>query len=192
LTATAASSSRINLKWSDKALNETGQVIERAVAGTGPFAVITTLGSNITTYANTGLSPNTQYYYRIKSTNTAGTSTYSNVASAKTLVAPANAVSNSEEIFEERLKKKETSLTIHPNPARLNATIAFSVDVDQQVQLEIYDVHGKLVVELYNGQAKTGKSFVFKWNTGSQVAGTYFTVLTTRNKVLSKKFVLLR
>jgi hypothetical protein len=173
-------------------LNETGQVIERAIAAAGPFDVIATLGANLTTYANTGLSPNTQYYYRIKSTNTAGESTYSNVASAKTLVALANAVSKSEEIVDERLNKKETSLTIHPNPARLTATIAFSVDVDQQVQLEIYDIHGKLVEELFNKPAKTGKSFVFKWNTGSQVAGTYFTVLTTRNKVLSKKFVLLR
>ena len=88
LTATAASSSRINLKWKDKALNETGQVIERATVAAGPFTVIATLGSNTTTYSNTALSANTTYYYRIKSINTGGSSTYSNVASAKNFGCP--------------------------------------------------------------------------------------------------------
>jgi N-acetylneuraminic acid mutarotase len=51
LTATAASSSQINLKWTDKALNETSQVVERATASAGPFVAIATLGVNAVSYS---------------------------------------------------------------------------------------------------------------------------------------------
>ena len=40
------------------------------------------------TYANTGLSANTTYYYRVRAYNAEGNSAYSNTASARTLSAP--------------------------------------------------------------------------------------------------------
>ena len=88
LTATAASSSAINLAWTDNANNETGFVLERAP--TSAFASITTipLGANVTTYADTGLAASTTYYYRIRSTNPQGDSANSNPAS-DTTTAPA-------------------------------------------------------------------------------------------------------
>lgn len=84
LTATAASSSAINLAWTDNANNETGFVLERAP--TNAFASITTipLGANVTGYADTGLAASTTYYYRIRSTNPQGDSANSNTASDTT------------------------------------------------------------------------------------------------------------
>ena len=83
LVATATSSSAITLTWADQSNNETGFKIERKV-GTGSFTQIATVGTNVTAYANTGLTSSTTYSYRVRSTNSGGDSAYSNTASATT------------------------------------------------------------------------------------------------------------
>jgi hypothetical protein len=80
LSATPASSSQVNLAWTDNANDESGFRIERS-ADAVSFAEIATVGANVTSYANSGLSATT-YYYRIRSYNAAGNSAYSNTASA--------------------------------------------------------------------------------------------------------------
>lgn len=87
LTATAASSSQINLAWVDNSGNETNFVVSRATASAGPFTDIATLGTNVTSYNNTGLAASTTYYYAVRATNASGSSANSNIASATTLSA---------------------------------------------------------------------------------------------------------
>lgn len=86
LSATAVSSAQINLAWTDGASNESGFRIERAT-GAGAFAEIATVGANVTTYQSTGLVASTAYSYRVRAYNSAGTSAYSNTASATTQAA---------------------------------------------------------------------------------------------------------
>ncbi|MCX6334965.1 MAG: fibronectin type III domain-containing protein [Bacteroidia bacterium] len=83
LTATAASSSQINLSWTDNSNNETGFRIERS-PDNSTWAEITTVSANITTYQNTGLTASTTYYYRVRAYNGVGNSTYTNSANATT------------------------------------------------------------------------------------------------------------
>ncbi len=83
LTATAASTTQIDLNWGDASDNETGFEIERSTDGV-TFAKIADVAANATTYPNTGLTPNTRYYYRIRAKNAVGTSAYANVADATT------------------------------------------------------------------------------------------------------------
>jgi len=86
LTATAQSTTRINLAWADNASNETGFQVQRSTNGT-PFTTIATVGANVKAYASTGLTKNRVYYYRVRAVRT-GTPTvysaYSNTASART------------------------------------------------------------------------------------------------------------
>jgi hypothetical protein len=83
LTATAVSSSQINLAWTDNSINEVGFRILRSLDGT-KFTQFTTVGANITTYANTGLAAATKYYYRVKAYTGTLNSPASNTASATT------------------------------------------------------------------------------------------------------------
>ncbi len=87
LTATTASSSQINLSWTDNS-TETGFRIERSGSPGGPYSEIATVGANVTTYSNTGLSSSTTYYYRVRAYNANGNSASSSVASATTQSPP--------------------------------------------------------------------------------------------------------
>ncbi|MBF4519139.1 T9SS type A sorting domain-containing protein [Flavobacterium sp. ANB] len=75
--------SSFTINWSDNAANEDSYVLERSTNGTD-FTILSTLASNISSYNETGLTPNTQYYYRIKATNLTESSAYSEIASITT------------------------------------------------------------------------------------------------------------
>jgi hypothetical protein len=84
LVASTVSTSQINLNWTDNSVDETGFLVERSTDGIY-FMQIATVGADVTTYADSGLTPNTTYTYRVRATNAAGTSLYSNTSSATTL-----------------------------------------------------------------------------------------------------------
>jgi len=96
LTATAVSTSQINLTWSDVS-TETGYRIERRTE-TGAWTTTTNpaLGANVTSYQDKGLVAGSVYYYRVLAYNTVGNAlNYSPEANARTIAAvlpPTNVV----------------------------------------------------------------------------------------------------
>ncbi|MNQ37604.1 Fibronectin type III domain protein [compost metagenome] len=68
-------SSSLTINWIDSATNENNYIIERSANGTD-FTVISTQAANTTSYNDTGLLPNTLYYYRIKAINSTESSVY--------------------------------------------------------------------------------------------------------------------
>ena len=87
LTATAVSSSQINLAWTDNATSEQGFKVERATDGVS-FTQIAALGANVTTYANSGVVTGVTYTYRVKAYNGPNDSAWSNTATATPLSGP--------------------------------------------------------------------------------------------------------
>ncbi len=84
LTATAVSSSQIDLTWQDNSANETGFQVQRRVAGSTNWVQIATTATNATAFSNTGLQPNTTYHYRVQAFNATESSAFSNQAMATT------------------------------------------------------------------------------------------------------------
>jgi hypothetical protein len=90
LTATATSSTQINLAWTDNSSDETGFIIQqRSPSGSGSWSTIHTTGAGATSYSVTGLTASTNYGFRVAATRTSpsGTSGYTAEASATTQAA---------------------------------------------------------------------------------------------------------
>jgi chitodextrinase len=69
-------------------------VVERALSGGGPFTELITLNGDTFSHQDTGLTPNTTYYYQVRAANASGTSGPSNIENGtthgQTLPAPEN------------------------------------------------------------------------------------------------------
>jgi titin len=87
LTATAISSTQVNLAWTDTDAGvETGFMIQRSSAG-GAYAQVGTAARGVTTFSNTALTAGTTYSYRVEAEDsTGGVSPVSNIATATTPV----------------------------------------------------------------------------------------------------------
>ena len=83
LSASAVSSSQINLSWSDNATDEDTYHVERSTDGAN-FSVVANPGADSNSYSDTGLAASTTYYYQVNASNAAGSSGYTNIASATT------------------------------------------------------------------------------------------------------------
>ena len=89
VTATAFSSSQINLSWTDNATNETGYRISRRLTSGAVWTVVATTAPGATTYNNTGLTTATGYTYRISAVAPGGALVSAADIAATTLIATA-------------------------------------------------------------------------------------------------------
>jgi fibronectin type III domain protein len=83
LTATAISSSQINLSWTVNSTNETAVTVWRKTGG-GSFARVAVLAPGSASYSDTGLSSGTSYTYEVRAINDYYASGWSNTAMATT------------------------------------------------------------------------------------------------------------
>jgi hypothetical protein len=109
LTATAASSSRVDLAWANTSASQTGVKVDRSTDGVNFIQVAVTVAA-ATSYSDSGLAAATTYWYRVRATNASGDSPYSETAVASTPARP--------------------SLTVSPNPATVAAGAALQFTVD--------------------------------------------------------------
>jgi hypothetical protein len=84
LTASARSTSQIDLSWFDNSVGESGQVLERSTSSSFSSPTTIPLGANVQSYVDTGVAAATTYWYRVKAVAGVSSSAYSNVAQAST------------------------------------------------------------------------------------------------------------
>ena len=79
----------------------------------------------------------------------------------------------------------------YPNPVQGPTTIEFSLPEAEQASLVVYDVSGREIVKLVNGERPAGVHRV-SYDTSKLSAGTYFYKLTTSSGVETKKMIVTR
>ena len=85
LTATAITTTSIDLAWMDSGGGRTGYTVESKIGVGGPWTTLASPAADATTHSATGLTANTTYFFRIKALRTgASDSAYSDEASAAT------------------------------------------------------------------------------------------------------------
>lgn len=94
VTVTALSWNSIRVSWTDGSVEEIGFRIRRREGTTGSWVTLPDVPANSTSFVDTGLTPNTTYYYRVASVGPGGTTTsafiptLANVIGATTAQAP--------------------------------------------------------------------------------------------------------
>ena len=115
LTLAVVGPNQINLFWTKNSANEDGFRVQR-VTGTdfnsGTNLQEFVLPNGATTFEATGLTPNTNYAFRVQAFNESGGSAFSNVATAKTLPLPPAAPTN---LAAQVLSQSEIKLTWKDN-----------------------------------------------------------------------------
>ncbi|GAB3988046.1 hypothetical protein GCM10028807_09800 [Spirosoma daeguense] len=86
--AAAMVTGAIVISWQDNSSNEMGYFIERSTSPTTGFLPVGGVGPNTTTFTDRSFSPNTQYYYRVKGSNTTDGSISSTATVATTNCLP--------------------------------------------------------------------------------------------------------
>jgi len=84
LAATAASTSQIDLSWTNQGTNATSNKIERSANGTSSWTNIGSVGPTEVSFSDTGLASGATWHYRVGAYTTGGTN-YSDVVSATTV-----------------------------------------------------------------------------------------------------------
>jgi hypothetical protein len=84
LSATALSSTQVNLTWTDNSSNETGFEVKRATDSGFTLNVVWIGGIAGSAYSDGGLTAGTTYYYKVRAEGTAGKSVYSSAVSVAT------------------------------------------------------------------------------------------------------------
>lgn len=99
-------------------------------------------------------------------------------------------------VSDEDVPRRVTLERNRPNPFNPVTVIAYSVPVRGEVELSVYDISGRRVATLVNGEKGAGRHEAV-WNgtndAGERVAsGVYFSRLEARGETLSSKMVLLK
>jgi hypothetical protein len=78
----------VDLSWIDNADNEAGYQIEWSSNGGIDFGLLATVAPDSESYAHEGLTPDTEYCYRVRAINAAGQSLYGTLQCVTTLTGP--------------------------------------------------------------------------------------------------------
>ena len=82
-------------------------------------------------------------------------------------------------------------LPSYPNPFNARTTIKFSLAEQASIKLEIFDIVGRLVDLLADGEYPAGENCIV-WDAKDQASGIYFARLTAGESKSSRKLVLLK
>ena len=175
LTATAISTSQINLAWTDTSSGELGFKVERKTGSGGTYAQITQTNPNAESYNNTGLTAGTNYYYRVKATNNGGDSTYSNEANATTV--------NASSTISVSTTPSSASWTINPGNTSGTGSVPASVSVVPSVSGTTYTITPNSTPAGYDSNPSITNSVT---GTGSSVTlfggeSVSFTIIYTKS-----------
>jgi hypothetical protein len=190
LTSFSASvaSGNVTLNWQTATeVNNYGFEIERAKVnnsnGSLPFVKIGFVqghGSSNSpkkySFIDNTVSPGNKYSYRLKKVDNDGSTSYSKIIDVQTGVIPNGFILNQN----------------FPNPFNPSTTIEFAFAINTKAELNVFDVLGKKVAELFNNNAEAGRIYEVQFNASNLSSGIYYYKLTGVNKTETKKMLLLK
>ena len=82
-------------------------------------------------------------------------------------------------------------ITAYPNPFNPSTKISFAIDSPSEIQLDVYDVNGKLIDTILNEYYQTGLHAI-DWDASEYASGMYFIHLVKQGNRRTQKVMLLK
>jgi hypothetical protein len=147
--------------------------------------VIDTQKANIHGYQSANvLVLNTNYFWRVRFFNSVGGGAWSDTWHFKT--APTSLT-----IVESGIPKAFKLYNNYPNPFNPATKIKFDIPFQTNVRLTIFDINGREMKTLVNGNFASG-SYEYQWNAETMASGIYFCHLQTDSYSESVKMLLIK
>jgi len=93
--------------------------------------------------------------------------------------------------LEDKLPEAFELMQNYPNPFNPSTSILFALPQKSNVRLEVFNLLGQSVATIFNGNLEAGYH-EFIWEAGSTPSGVYFYRLSTDDKSLTRKMMLLK
>ncbi len=167
LRVTKTSTTSITIHWNDNSSNENGFIIARKREDELIFQYVDSVGTDVLTYQEVGLTPDNFYQYKVCAFNLNGISDYTNEVSART-ENNSFIINNINEV-----PGKFFLGNNYPNPFNPTTNIRFGVTVNSFVKMIIYNSLGKEVETLLSQNIPVG-TYQVKWNGALNTSGVYF------------------
>jgi fibronectin type 3 domain-containing protein len=184
---TSIEHSNVELKWkTETEINNYGFEVERRAVSSQQSTVNSWMKIDFVAGAGTSNSPKDysfidanlasgRYAYRLKQVDNDGTFKYSQDVEIEILVPKVFALSQN-----------------YPNPFNPATTIEFTLAEDGMVSLRVFDILGREVQTLVNGEMKAGEAHSIIFDASKLSSGLYFYRLETGKSSLVKKLMLLK
>ena len=79
----------------------------------------------------------------------------------------------------------------YPNPFNPNTTISFQIKQFSNVNINVYDINGRIIANLFNGFKSAGE-YSINWNAANIPSGTYFLNMSTNSFSSTQKLMLIK
>jgi hypothetical protein len=168
----------ILIGWHDNSGNENGFMIARKTERDLFFKIIDTVGTDVVTYQEVGLTPDHSYLYKVCSFNQSGISDFSNV-----ILVTTNKNTRSEINF--FLSEN------YPNPFNPVTHLEFGISDLGFVSLKVYDVLGNEIATLVNEKKNPG-NYEVEFDGTNLASGVYFYKLQVGEFIETKKMTLIK
>jgi len=173
-------STSITINWQDNSSNEFGFIIARKSQSDLFFQYIDTVGMDILTYQEVGLTPDNTYLYKVCAFNNSGISDYSNTVSGRTDLLTNINISS-------QVPKKHYLYNNYPNPFNPTTNISFAITSSAYVKITIYNSIGKKV-DLLLGKNMIPGTYSVTWNGQNYTSGIYFYELSVKGSSDNEQF----
>lgn len=93
-------------------------------------------------------------------------------------------------IEEKTISLPKLSTQVHPNPCNQLIVISYQLPAKSKISLKIFDVCGKVIEKLVDGDKEAGYHIV-NWNAKEYPNGVYFCRFKNSKSIITKKFVVM-
>lgn len=150
--------------------------IARAI-GAAPFEIrtFTVFGETANTFSinNNFIVPGVTHAWRVRCGCSANPLVVGPISSWRSFVLPS-----------------EIQLSSSPNPSDGYSQVRFSLETESQTTLEVFDLNGRSIQQLFSGMAASGVPYQFNFDGSRLSQGIYLYRLTTEAEVVNKKFII--